>query len=184
MSKSRTFLTPRLRQVVCLLGSGNAVREAAYELGVSPKTVEYHLSVFYRKSGCRSLVDLTHWAFARHLVKNKFLALLVCGFIAGCGTSPQRATAPMPSIPAKAGMAAKSLPAVFPPKLLRLMWYGTGDWFEVQCSTNWPPAWRWFAGVTNANQVPVLATNGMAFFRVRTWVGSQHSVWTDGSDTL
>ena len=46
MSEAR--LTPTERRVATLIGTGRTNREAAQQLGVSPKTIEAHLSSVYR----------------------------------------------------------------------------------------------------------------------------------------
>ncbi|MGX5679828.1 LuxR C-terminal-related transcriptional regulator [Schumannella luteola] len=47
-------LTPRQRQVLAALEGGATVRRAAWELGVSEKTVENHLQSIYRRLGVTS----------------------------------------------------------------------------------------------------------------------------------
>jgi len=56
MSEAR--LTPTERRVATLIGTGRTNREAAQQLGVSPKTIEAHLSSVYRKLAVRSRTGL------------------------------------------------------------------------------------------------------------------------------
>ncbi len=53
LAASRT-LTPRQRQVLAALEAGATIRRAAWELGVSEKTVENHLQSIYRRLGVTS----------------------------------------------------------------------------------------------------------------------------------
>ena len=65
-------LTPTERKVAELVAQGRRNTEVAKALGVSAKTVEYHLTRVYRKLGLRSRTDL---------------ALLVTGASGGPGFS-------------------------------------------------------------------------------------------------
>ena len=58
-------LTPQERQVAGVVASGATNREAAAELFVSPKTIEFHLGNVYRKLGVRSRTELAN-ALAGH----------------------------------------------------------------------------------------------------------------------
>jgi DNA-binding CsgD family transcriptional regulator len=51
-------LTPTERKVAELVAQGRRNTEVAKALGVSAKTVEYHLTRVYRKLGVRSRIDL------------------------------------------------------------------------------------------------------------------------------
>jgi len=51
-------LTPQELQVGLLLAEGRTTREAATQLFLSPKTVEYHLRNAYRKLGIHSREEL------------------------------------------------------------------------------------------------------------------------------
>jgi DNA-binding CsgD family transcriptional regulator len=51
-------LTPQERRVVALVGGGRSNKAAARELGVSIRTVEFHLGNVYRKLSVRSRAEL------------------------------------------------------------------------------------------------------------------------------
>jgi DNA-binding CsgD family transcriptional regulator len=51
-------LTPQELQVALVVAGGATNAEAATQLFLSPKTIEYHLSNAYRKLGIRSRAEL------------------------------------------------------------------------------------------------------------------------------
>lgn len=51
-------LTRRERQILALVAQGNSTKEIAIELGISPKTVEFHRSNLLRKFGARTSSQL------------------------------------------------------------------------------------------------------------------------------
>ncbi|HVN49972.1 MAG TPA: LuxR C-terminal-related transcriptional regulator, partial [Acidimicrobiales bacterium] len=51
-------LTPQELQIAVLLGTGRTTREAASDMFLSPKTIEYHLRSIYRKLGVNSRAEL------------------------------------------------------------------------------------------------------------------------------
>jgi len=55
-------LTPRERQVFSLVVSGMINKEAAWELGISEKTIKVHRARVVEKMGARSLPDLVRMA--------------------------------------------------------------------------------------------------------------------------
>jgi DNA-binding CsgD family transcriptional regulator len=59
-------LTPMERRVAQLVAAGRTEAETAAELGLSDRTVEWHLARAARKLGARSRSDLAA-AVARHL---------------------------------------------------------------------------------------------------------------------
>jgi DNA-binding CsgD family transcriptional regulator len=50
-------LTPRQREVLGLMAAGLSNKEAAIELGCSPRTVEIHRSALLARLGARSTAD-------------------------------------------------------------------------------------------------------------------------------
>lgn len=60
-------LTEREREVLHLIARGYLYKEAALELGISPKTVEHHVSAVLRKLQLTNRHQLSHWATQRRL---------------------------------------------------------------------------------------------------------------------
>ncbi len=60
-------LTARERQVLRLIARGYAYKHVAAELGISPRTVESHVSSVLRKLQLSNRYELSHWASARRL---------------------------------------------------------------------------------------------------------------------
>jgi DNA-binding NarL/FixJ family response regulator len=60
-------LTEREREVLHLIARGYLYKEAALELGISPKTVEHHVSAVLRKLQLSNRHQLSHWANQRRL---------------------------------------------------------------------------------------------------------------------
>jgi DNA-binding NarL/FixJ family response regulator len=60
-------LTEREREVLHLIARGYLYKEAALELGISPKTVEHHVSAVLRKLQLTNRHQLSHWANERRL---------------------------------------------------------------------------------------------------------------------
>lgn len=63
-------LTPRQREVLQLIAEGKAMKEIAYILNVSPKTVEYHKNCIGSKLGARTTAALTRYAIENGIVEN------------------------------------------------------------------------------------------------------------------
>jgi DNA-binding NarL/FixJ family response regulator len=61
-------LTPREREVLQHIARGYMYKEIALRLGISPKTVEAHVSAVLRKLQLSSRHELTRWAAERRLV--------------------------------------------------------------------------------------------------------------------
>jgi len=61
-------LTAREREVLQLIARGYMYKEIALRLGISPKTVEAHVSAVLRKLQLSSRHELTRWAAERRLV--------------------------------------------------------------------------------------------------------------------
>jgi DNA-binding NarL/FixJ family response regulator len=62
-------LTPREREILKLLAEGNAVKECAAVLSVSPKTVEAHKFNLMRKLDIHNKAQLVHYAFQKKIVR-------------------------------------------------------------------------------------------------------------------
>lgn len=62
-------LSKREREVVCLLASGKANKEAADALGISVRTVEAHRAKVMLKLGIHSITELVLYAVRNKLVK-------------------------------------------------------------------------------------------------------------------
>lgn len=54
----REPLTLREREVLELFSSGNTNKEAGRQLGISPRTIEYHRANIMKKLGARNATDL------------------------------------------------------------------------------------------------------------------------------
>ena len=53
-------LTPKERVALTQITRGASSKEAAWTLGVSPRTVDFHRANLLKKLGARSAVDLVH----------------------------------------------------------------------------------------------------------------------------
>ena len=62
-------LTPREQEVLRLIARGYLYKEIALRLGISPKTVEAHVSAVLRKLQLSSRHELSRWAVERRLVE-------------------------------------------------------------------------------------------------------------------
>ena len=60
-------LTAREQQVLRLIARGYAYKQVAFELGISPKTVETHVSSVLRKLQLSNRYQLSNWASERRL---------------------------------------------------------------------------------------------------------------------
>ncbi len=67
--RSATQLTPQELQVALVVADGATNVEAAAQLFLSAKTIEYHLSNIYRKLGIRSRAQLVRTVFANNSVQ-------------------------------------------------------------------------------------------------------------------
>jgi DNA-binding CsgD family transcriptional regulator len=54
----REPLTMREREVLDLFSSGNTNKEAGRQLGISPRTIEYHRANIMKKLGAKNATDL------------------------------------------------------------------------------------------------------------------------------
>lgn len=57
-TKTKSFLSPRMRQLVVLLMDGRSEKQAANALGISPHTVHIHVTRLYRRLGVHSRAEL------------------------------------------------------------------------------------------------------------------------------
>jgi DNA-binding NarL/FixJ family response regulator len=62
-------LTTRERDVLLLIARGYLYKEVGQELGISPKTVEHHVSAVLRKLQLSNRHQLSRWAAERRLVE-------------------------------------------------------------------------------------------------------------------
>jgi DNA-binding NarL/FixJ family response regulator len=64
-------LTPRQREVLQLLAEGRPMKEAAYILDVSTRTIAFHKYRMMEQLGLRSSAELIQFAVAQHLVSQR-----------------------------------------------------------------------------------------------------------------
>jgi DNA-binding CsgD family transcriptional regulator len=62
-------LTPRERQILGLLSEGLTMQQMGRRLGISPRTVETHVSGIYRKLGVRTRVQAVSRAASLGLIE-------------------------------------------------------------------------------------------------------------------
>lgn len=70
-------LTNRQKTVIGLYAGGMTVKEIAYELKVSPKTIEFHIAVSRTKLKVKTSIFLVHYALQNNLVPNHFATWLL-----------------------------------------------------------------------------------------------------------
>lgn len=63
------YATRRQREVIKLMCDGLNTKEIAGRLGISTKTVEYHFSVVFQKTKCRTKVELAMLAVKSGMVR-------------------------------------------------------------------------------------------------------------------
>jgi DNA-binding CsgD family transcriptional regulator len=63
------LLTPRQIQILQSLARGKTSKQIAFELGLSPKTVDVHRSRIIERLGLRDVASLTMYAVRKGLVK-------------------------------------------------------------------------------------------------------------------
>lgn len=61
-------LSPRQREVLRLIALGRATKEIAYQLGLSPKTVETHRAQIMERLGIRDVAGLVRYSLRRGLI--------------------------------------------------------------------------------------------------------------------
>jgi two-component system response regulator FixJ len=65
MAESDNELTEREREVAALIADGASSKEAALQLGISPRTVELHRAHIMEKLGARNAADLVRIVLTR-----------------------------------------------------------------------------------------------------------------------
>jgi DNA-binding NarL/FixJ family response regulator len=68
--KLATDLPERQQQVLRLIAEGETTIGIALEMGLSPKTVEYHRAALMRRTGIHDVARLTQLAIQLGMVKN------------------------------------------------------------------------------------------------------------------
>lgn len=63
------YLTPDQQEVLRLIAENRVTKEIASDMGISPKTVEYHRCMLYQKLGCVGIAMLTKIALRLGLTK-------------------------------------------------------------------------------------------------------------------
>jgi DNA-binding CsgD family transcriptional regulator len=61
-------VTPRERQLACLLADGYSTKEAAAVLNISVKTAETHRASILRKLGARNVADIVKYCIRNQLI--------------------------------------------------------------------------------------------------------------------
>ena len=64
-------LTPRQREVLQLLAEGRPMKEAAYILDVSTRTIAFHKYRMMETLGLKSSAELIQYAVSKHLVSQR-----------------------------------------------------------------------------------------------------------------
>lgn len=65
---SGTLLTPRQTEILRLVATGRTTKEIARDLGISPKTVEFHRGRLMERIGVRDITGLTRFALQTGVV--------------------------------------------------------------------------------------------------------------------
>lgn len=70
MSKNiDTTMSPQQLEILHKLGTTMHVKEIGSAMGISDKTVEYHIMQIYEKTGCKSRAELVKYASDHNIVK-------------------------------------------------------------------------------------------------------------------
>lgn len=69
---SLSLLTTRQTSVLKGIATGKTVKEIAFDLHLSPKTVEYHLTKIRSRLGLNTVARLTAWALASGIISNPY----------------------------------------------------------------------------------------------------------------
>lgn len=59
----------RQMEVLLLVTDGVKIKTVGLELGISGKTVAYHMSIIYKKAGVVGIAQLTRWAIRNGLIE-------------------------------------------------------------------------------------------------------------------
>lgn len=62
------IVTPREREIACLLADGYSTKEAAAVLNISVKTAETHRASIMKKLGARNVADVVKYCIRNHLI--------------------------------------------------------------------------------------------------------------------
>jgi len=65
-------LTKKQLEVIKLISNDIPLKEAAYKLNISPRTIEHHWESIRDKTKVKSLVGITHYALKNNLIKNLY----------------------------------------------------------------------------------------------------------------
>ena len=69
LARSLRGLTEREREILRLLAEGKSYKEVAFDLKISPKTVNVHRANIMQKLDIRSLAELIHYAIRNEIVR-------------------------------------------------------------------------------------------------------------------
>jgi DNA-binding NarL/FixJ family response regulator len=69
LQKPGGLITPRERELACLLADGYSTKEAAAVLNISVKTAETHRASLMRKLGARNLADVVKYCIRNQLIQ-------------------------------------------------------------------------------------------------------------------
>jgi DNA-binding NarL/FixJ family response regulator len=69
LQKPGGLITPREREIACLLADGYSTKEAAAVLNISVKTAETHRASLMRKLGARNLADVVKYCIRNQLIQ-------------------------------------------------------------------------------------------------------------------
>lgn len=71
-SETDKQLSPREKQVLCLIASGRTWKECYLDLGICHTTLDKHIENIRRIIGRFNYVEMAHYALHHGLIKNKF----------------------------------------------------------------------------------------------------------------
>jgi DNA-binding CsgD family transcriptional regulator len=170
-------LTPRQLQVLILTAENLNTKEIAGRLGVSPKTVEYHRGLIYRRLNLFGTAALTRYAMNSGLALLVFLASTIFSSASSQGDG------------AKLLIKFSAAVVVPPPNYIRLTWNwvqpmpSPGIVFEIYSSTNLFSDPFSLLAVVDAPPWTRIADKPMEFYRIRTYdvISGLRSDWGSGN---